>query len=94
MIAALSSQLLYTVVGKFISLKGTVARVGAIKPLCTKLAFKCSACDSIFAVSLPDGRYSPPTACMLPGCQGHSFFPQRTHKLTTTVDWQRIRVQG
>ena len=87
-------QLFSTVAGKFIALKGTVARLGSIKPFCRRLAFKCTSCENVFAVKLPDGKYIIPTACTLPGCQGRTFTPLRTHKLTKTIDWQQIRLQG
>ena len=32
-------------IGKFISIKGTVVRVGNIKPLVVKMAFRCARCD-------------------------------------------------
>ena len=33
--------------GKFVTIKGTVVRVGNIKPLCTVMAFKCASCSFI-----------------------------------------------
>ena len=71
-----------------------MARVGAVKPLCTRLAFQCAGCEQIFAIILPDGKYTVPAACSVPGCGSHNFTPQRTHRLTQTVDWQQIRLQG
>lgn len=84
---------MYTL-GKFIALKGTVARVGAVKPFCTKLAFTCTSCGNVFAIGLPDGRFVTPSICTFPGCQSYAFTPNRTHRLTQTIDWQQIRLQG
>lgn len=47
--------------GKYISVRGTVVRVGNIKPLCTKMAFRCAACGEIQSFPLPDGKYNLPT---------------------------------
>ncbi|XP_005096787.1 DNA helicase MCM8 [Aplysia californica] len=79
--------------GKFVCVKGTVVRVGNIKPLCTTMAFQCASCSFIQAVSLPDGKYSVPTKCPADECRGRTFFPCRSHKKTETIDWQTIRVQ-
>ncbi|CAH6787822.1 Mcm8 [Phodopus roborovskii] len=79
--------------GKYISIRGTVVRVGNIKPLCTKMAFRCAACGEIQSFPLPDGKYSLPTKCPVPACRGKSFAPLRSSPLTVTVDWQLIKIQ-
>ncbi|XP_054834584.1 DNA helicase MCM8 [Eublepharis macularius] len=79
--------------GKYVALRGTVVRVSNIKPLCTKMAFICSACGNIQSVSLPDGKYTPPTKCPLPECHGRSFTADRSSPYTITVDWQSIKIQ-
>ncbi|XP_044865741.1 DNA helicase MCM8 isoform X2 [Mauremys mutica] len=79
--------------GKYVALRGTVVRVGNIKPLCTKMAFICSTCGYIQSFPLPDGKYSLPTKCPLPECHGRSFTADRSSPLTITVDWQSIKVQ-
>ncbi|XP_057636985.1 DNA helicase MCM8 isoform X2 [Chionomys nivalis] len=76
--------------GKYISVRGTVVRVGNIKPLCTKMAFRCAACGEIQSFPLPDGKYNLPTKCPVPACRGKSFAPLRSSPLTVTVDWQLI----
>ena len=43
------------------SVQGTVVRVSNIKPLVTTMAFKCSLCQGIQAIILPDGKYTLPT---------------------------------
>jgi len=47
--------------GKFVSIQGTVVRVGNVKPLVTKMAFKCSLCHGTQVLALPDGKYTLPT---------------------------------
>ncbi|KAF1507483.1 DNA helicase MCM8, partial [Megadyptes antipodes antipodes] len=79
--------------GKYIALRGTVVRVSNIKPLCTKLAFVCGTCGDVQSVPLPDGKYTLPTKCLVPECRGQSFTADRGSPLTTTVDWQSIKVQ-
>ncbi|GFO02710.1 DNA helicase mcm8-like [Plakobranchus ocellatus] len=65
--------------GKFVTVKGTVVRVGNIKPLCTVMAFKCASCSHI--------------QCPNNECRGRTFFPCRSDSQTQTIDWQTIRVQ-
>ncbi|XP_075563094.1 DNA helicase MCM8 isoform X2 [Pelecanus crispus] len=79
--------------GKYIALRGTVVRVSNIKPLCTKLAFICGTCGDVQSVPLPDGKYTLPTKCLVPECRGRSFTADRSSPLTTTVDWQSVKVQ-
>ncbi|XP_062427433.1 DNA helicase MCM8 isoform X3 [Rhea pennata] len=79
--------------GKYIALRGTVVRVSNIKPLCTKLAFVCATCGDVQGVPLPDGKYTLPAKCLVPECHGRSFAADRSSPLTTTVDWQSIKVQ-
>uniref|UniRef100_A0A8D2N1T2 DNA helicase MCM8 n=1 Tax=Zonotrichia albicollis TaxID=44394 RepID=A0A8D2N1T2_ZONAL len=79
--------------GKYIALRGTVVRVSNIKPLCTNLAFVCAACGDVQALPLPDGKYTLPTKCLVPECRGRSFTADRSSPLTTTVDWQSVKVQ-
>ncbi|XP_041418247.1 DNA helicase MCM8 isoform X1 [Xenopus laevis] len=79
--------------GKYVALRGTVVRVGNIKPLCTKMAFSCNMCGDIQCFPLPDGKYTVPTKCPVPECRGRSFTANRSSPLTVTVDWQTIKVQ-
>ncbi|XP_055462059.1 DNA helicase MCM8 isoform X1 [Psammomys obesus] len=82
-----------TCYGKYISIRGTVVRVSNIKPLCTKMAFRCAACGEIQGFPLPDGKYNLPTKCPVPACRGKSFAPLRSSPLTVTMDWQLIKIQ-
>ena len=44
-------------------------------------------------LTLPDGKYYPPTRCTNDECRGKSFIPNRRSDETLTVDHQTIRVQ-
>ncbi|KAK7466622.1 hypothetical protein BaRGS_00037279, partial [Batillaria attramentaria] len=79
--------------GKFVSVKGTVVRVGNIKPMCTTMAFECLTCQTEQSLSLPDGKYVTPTKCPVENCRGKTFLPKRSSSMTETIDWQSIRVQ-
>lgn len=79
--------------GKLVSVKGTVVRVSNIKPLCQRLAFSCIACGMMHGLTQPEGRYTLPNSCPMQNCRSRSFIPDRSHKLTQTVDFQTIRLQ-
>ncbi|KAK8395977.1 hypothetical protein O3P69_005220 [Scylla paramamosain] len=80
--------------GKLVSVRGTVVRVSPVKPLCTVLAFSCLGCGGMQGVGQPEGRYLVPSSCAAtPGCRSRSFVPERSHRLTHTVDWQTFTMQ-
>ncbi|KAK3102993.1 hypothetical protein FSP39_015600 [Pinctada imbricata] len=79
--------------GKFVSVKGTVVRVGNIKPLCTHLAFECNSCGTVQSVLLPDGKFVVPTKCPAQECRSKTFIPRRNSNMTQTIDWQTVRIQ-
>ncbi|KAK3887660.1 hypothetical protein Pcinc_008244 [Petrolisthes cinctipes] len=79
--------------GKLVSVKGTVVRVSSIKPLCSILAFSCLVCNNTQGMRQVEGRYTFPTSCIVQDCRSRSFVPDRSHKLTQTVDWQSFRIQ-
>eukprot|EP00457_Paulinella_chromatophora_P001820 gb/GEZN01001822.1/.p1 GENE.gb/GEZN01001822.1/~~gb/GEZN01001822.1/.p1 ORF type:complete len:773 (+),score=94.11 gb/GEZN01001822.1/:218-2536(+) len=74
----------------FVAIRGTVVRVGVIKPLVTGMIFECGVCRLKLFRHFPDGCFTPPTACE-GKCKSRSFTPQR--KSALTIDWQQIRVQ-
>ncbi|XP_015800528.3 DNA helicase MCM8 [Nothobranchius furzeri] len=82
-----------SVFGHLVSVKGTVVRVSNIRPLCTRMAFKCQTCTKVVSLPLQHGKYATPTKCIQPGCRSRSFIPIRSSPLTQTVDWQIIKVQ-
>ncbi|XP_034041317.1 DNA helicase MCM8 [Thalassophryne amazonica] len=82
-----------SVFGHLVCVRGTVVRVSNIRPLCTRLAFRCLRCSHTQSLPLQQGKYAAPTKCTGPDCRSHSFAPNRTSTLTQTVDWQIIKVQ-
>ncbi|XP_041866247.1 DNA helicase MCM8 [Melanotaenia boesemani] len=82
-----------SVFGRLVCVKGTVVRVSNIRPLCTRMAFRCQTCTNMLSLPLQHGKYATPTKCIQPGCRSRSFIPIRSSPLTHTVDWQIIKVQ-
>lgn len=79
--------------GKFVSIRGVVVRVSNSQCLVIRLAFECSTCRHTFGVTCENGKHTEPDRCPTPGCTGRSFVQQRSHPLTTIIDWQTIRLQ-
>ncbi|KAG5449865.1 DNA replication licensing factor mcm8 [Clonorchis sinensis] len=80
--------------GRFISVKGIVVRVGQVDPVCHRLAFECAQCGTKQILILPaDGRYCVPTKCSTRGCRSRSFEPLLNHCDTMTIDTQMITIQ-
>ncbi|KAL2919843.1 hypothetical protein HK105_200760 [Polyrhizophydium stewartii] len=80
--------------GKFISIRGTVVRVSSVKPMTTQMAFLCTKCERTQVQVLVDGKFRAPIKCTTFGCRGKTFVADRsTDSPTHTIDWQRIRVQ-
>ncbi|CAL9687718.1 unnamed protein product [Knipowitschia caucasica] len=82
-----------SVFGRLVCVRGTVVRVSNIRPLCTRLAFRCLVCSHTQALPLQHGQYSTPTKCVVQSCRGRTLVPCRSSPLTQTVDWQIIKVQ-
>ncbi|KAI9344938.1 DNA replication licensing factor MCM8 [Obelidium mucronatum] len=80
--------------GRFISVRGTIVRVSSIKPVITQISFQCNNCTSSQVLEQFDGKYRVPVSCAGDGCRGRTFIPDRSGlSETRTVDWQRIRIQ-
>ncbi|XP_028279938.1 DNA helicase MCM8 [Parambassis ranga] len=82
-----------SVFGRLVCVKGTVVRVSNIRPLCTRMAFRCQTCSNTMSLPLQHGKYAMPTKCIQPECRSRSFTPCRSSPLTHTVDLQIIKVQ-
>ncbi|XP_037638413.1 DNA helicase MCM8, partial [Sebastes umbrosus] len=82
-----------SVFGRLVCVRGTVVRVSNIRPLCTRMAFRCLGCSHTQSLPLQYGKYATPTKCSKPDCRSRSFAPSRSSPLTHTVDWQIIKVQ-
>lgn len=85
------SQLKSNYVGRLVSVRGTVLRVGYIKPLVTRMAFECNRCGATLLQPLPDGRFQTPSRCTGDRCKSRSFTPLRRSPHIATIDWQTIR---
>ncbi|XP_027136146.1 DNA helicase MCM8 [Larimichthys crocea] len=82
-----------SVFGRLVCVRGTVVRVSNIRPLCTRMAFRCLVCSQTQSLPLQHGKYATPTKCIQSDCRSHTFTPSRSSPLTLTVDWQIIKVQ-
>lgn len=81
-------------IGKFISIRGTVVRVSSVKPLVTQMTFICTKCDKPSTKVFKDGKFKMQSKCDVVGCKGKTLVPDRSsNSETRTLDWQRIRVQ-
>ncbi|BHF61206.1 DNA replication licensing factor mcm8 [Sparganum proliferum] len=73
--------------GRLVSIRGTVARLGPIKPLCIRLAFRCLVCENEQVLVLgEDGCFIQPTKCPEKGCRSKSFVPLFESASTRVVD--------
>uniref|UniRef100_A0A8C2WWX4 DNA helicase MCM8 n=1 Tax=Cyclopterus lumpus TaxID=8103 RepID=A0A8C2WWX4_CYCLU len=82
-----------SVFGRLVCVRGTVVRVSNIRPLCTRMAFRCLGSSHMQSLPLQHGKYATPTKCIQPDCRSRSFAPIRSSPLTHTVDFQIIKVQ-
>eukprot|EP01135_Chromosphaera_perkinsii_P002385 Nk52_evm39s222 gene=Nk52_evmTU39s222 len=80
-------------ISKLVSIQGTVARVGNVKPFATQLSFICPRCNSEQLVRVSEGKYSQPTSCSSGECKSKIFKLQTTSEETKTIDWQKIKLQ-
>lgn len=72
-----------------IAVRGNVVRVSAVRPHVMRMDFVCGKCGSMAPRSMPEGRYEPPTKCVVPSCKGKFFTPERASAVT--VDWQKLK---
>jgi DNA helicase MCM8 len=77
--------------GKFVSIRGTVVRVGNIKPMVSQMDFQCVRCGVIFTCYFQDGKFKNPIKCPGSNCKNKIFEP--IYSTSRTADWQRIRIQ-
>lgn len=78
--------------GKFVSIRGTVTRVTKLKPIILSMNFKCKKCDNIFNIEFPDGKLLPVINCLYnKNCKGK--FPEKIMKTAKMIDFQKIRIQ-
>jgi DNA helicase MCM8 len=80
-------------IGKWVAMKGSIVRVSSVKPLITKLAFRCNSCDAETVLSLENGIYRLPSRCSTTTCRSRVFTPDRESSDTVAVDWQKIQYE-
>ncbi|XP_076938678.1 putative DNA helicase MCM8 [Bidens hawaiensis] len=76
---------------RLVSVRGTVVKVSTVKPLVVQMSFACAKCGTTFARDFPDGKFSPPSVCVIHGCKSRSFNPIRSSD--RQIDFQKIRIQ-
>ncbi|KAI9209157.1 MCM2/3/5 family-domain-containing protein [Polychytrium aggregatum] len=87
-------ELKANLMGRFISIRGTVVRVSSVKPIVLQMSFVCNNCNESQTLAISDGKYVVPTKCVKYGCKSRSFTPSRgANSETRTADWQKIRIQ-
>ncbi|KAA6384926.1 MAG: putative DNA helicase MCM8 [Streblomastix strix] len=78
-------------INRFVSIKGTVVRVGPVRPLVIEATFVCLRCEARITMAFPEGRYRSPSKCLTDGCKSHIFNIDK--RSIQAVDWQKIRIQ-
>ncbi|KAJ4767032.1 DNA replication licensing factor MCM8 [Rhynchospora pubera] len=76
---------------KLVSVRGTVVKVSTAKPLVQQLDFSCGKCGTKITRAFSDGKFSPPTSCVIHGCKSRTFSPMRSN--AKLIDFQKIRIQ-
>ncbi|GAX76612.1 hypothetical protein CEUSTIGMA_g4058.t1 [Chlamydomonas eustigma] len=84
-------QLKGSFIGRCVTMRGTVVRMGVTRPLATEMAFMCGKCGSKIISKFPDGKFTPPTRCSEKGCRSKTFGPNRAS--ARCRDWRKIRIQ-
>lgn len=74
---------------RLVSVRGSVVKVSTVKPLVVQMSFTCSKCGTEIHRDFPDGKFSPPSACVINGCKSRSFNPIRSS--ARPIDFQKIR---
>ncbi|XP_058110155.1 probable DNA helicase MCM8 isoform X2 [Magnolia sinica] len=78
-------------IGRLVSVRGTVVKVSTVRPLVVQMNFACGKCGAVITRIFPDGKYSPPMACVFHGCKSRTFTPIRS--TARPIDFQKIRLQ-
>ncbi|KAJ1894372.1 DNA replication licensing factor mcm8 [Kickxella alabastrina] len=83
-----------SLVGKLVTVRGTVVRTSTIKPLLVQADFICSKCGRSQLMKIVEGKFETPTRCPTQGCKNRVFeVDRRVGSDTKTIDWQQIRIQ-
>lgn len=74
---------------RLVSVRGTVVKVSTVRPLVIQMSFSCTKCGTLIRRDFPDGKFSPPSVCVVHGCKSRTFNPVRSTALP--IDFQKIR---
>ena len=80
---ALKSQ----IIGRFITVRGTVVRVSGVRPIVRRMDFECARCGDIASVAFSDGKFNAPGKCGQ--CKAKTMVAKRTD--AESEDWQNVR---
>ncbi len=73
------------------TVRGTVIRAAAVRPLVTALPYACERCETRVLVRFPDGIVASPARCASATCRSQRFTAEREGALAT--DAQRLKLQ-
>jgi DNA replicative helicase MCM subunit Mcm2 (Cdc46/Mcm family) len=74
-----------------VTVRGTVIRAAAVRPLVTALPYTCERCGARQLVRFPDGVVAPPSRCAAEACKSQRFTPDLEGALAEDV--QRLKLQ-
>lgn len=80
-------------INKYVVIRGTVIRIGEIKPLVLSMDFQCRRCGGSSRYEFPDGKIPPITNCPNPNntrCKGKNPLP--LHGTAKCIDFQKLRL--
>uniref|UniRef100_A0A5B7BZM9 Probable DNA helicase MCM8 n=1 Tax=Davidia involucrata TaxID=16924 RepID=A0A5B7BZM9_DAVIN len=78
-------------IDRLVSVRGTVVKVSTVRPLVVQMSFTCMKCGTNIMRNFPDGKFSPPSTCVMHGCKSRTFNPIRS--TARPIDFQKIRLQ-
>ena len=81
-------------VEKFVVIRGTVIRIGLIKPLVLSMQYQCRRCGSSRNVKFLDGKTIPITDCPSETGRCKSKNPRPLSHTAHCIDYQKIRYLG
>lgn len=79
--------------GKFVAMQGTVARLSSFKLEAMEMHFRCATCQATQTIVVVENTYATPTSCDNEDCRSRTFLPLKGHKRTKTRNWQRLKLQ-
>ncbi|KAJ2552588.1 DNA replication licensing factor mcm8 [Coemansia sp. RSA 1933] len=83
-----------SLVGKLVTVRGTIVRTSPIKPLLVQAQFICQRCGASQLIKIVEGKYETPTKCQTQGCKSRLFdVDRRVGSATRSGDWQQVRIQ-